>query len=128
MRETGTKRVSLAFELADIEAALRAVREIALALGTHGFTNLRSEKAAPRSIEASLVLIGDRLRLLRRAISGSADPALLHNTSNTAPPGSSPEPDIVLTAWKNAATPSASGQRARRAGGKNSPTTNRGSR
>jgi hypothetical protein len=93
-----TRDVSLAGELGLLQQTLAAVAELLepSALGE----DLSAE--AGRYVLAVVSLAEARVELLRRAVVGAADPALLRNRFNDVvePRSASDDPDVVLRAWR----------------------------
>lgn len=89
------RSVSLPYELHDIEYALAAVGR--LAATAQEAPDLHDARREVWALEAVATLARERVRLLRQALNGDADPALLHHPGNAGPSGA--DGDVELTAW-----------------------------
>lgn len=96
------KKISLSYELADIEAALGAVRVLAEALRNEDMATEQDHRDGPAWCAAITTLCIARLRLLGLAINGSLNPNMLWSHQTAALPGIEHDDELrdsVLTEW-----------------------------
>lgn len=96
------KKISLSYELADIEAALGAVRVLAEALRNEDMATEQDHRDGPAWCAAITTLCIGRLRLLGLALNGSLNPSILWSHQTAALPGKGHDDELggcVLTEW-----------------------------
>jgi hypothetical protein len=89
------KDVSLAGELIVLQHAVEAAALLLDADGTG-----EPDVPAVRGALGTLAILASRIELLRRAVVGAVDPAVLHAPHNAVigPPRSGDDPDVLLSA------------------------------
>lgn len=79
------RKMSLSRELYTLMNAIEAGRILSDQLGTQQYATPYDEHRAPHAAAAILVLVGERIRNLRRAIQDDIDPRILVGNHNVEP-------------------------------------------
>lgn len=80
------RALALTYETSDVEDALACAQMVAEAMATGHLATEEDGRRAPRAIAAVLRLVTGRIRLLRKAMLGDLDPAVLWHPGNDALP------------------------------------------
>ncbi|MFT3840790.1 MAG: hypothetical protein QM723_27615 [Myxococcaceae bacterium] len=92
------KTVSLAAELAELVEALEGVRLLAELQSTRSLPYEEAVESTPRMLAAAVLLVVERLRLVRKVLVGAAAVGLLEHRNNRAlPQREGDDPDLVLS-------------------------------
>lgn len=93
------RRISMEAELSALSLCMRSVEILALQADTFALGEEEAERDALGCIAVLMSLVGSRMELLRSAVMGELNPALVwaphNNLVAELPPGS----DLILTEW-----------------------------
>jgi hypothetical protein len=94
-----TTKVRLSYELSTVHHAVQGAQFLAVLLRDNGMPSPEYAQATPAALAGILILAGERLGLVCRALEGDVNPAVLHALHNAA----EDEPDrgegFVLHGW-----------------------------
>jgi hypothetical protein len=100
-----TTKVRLSYELSAVHHAVQGAQFLAVLLRDNGMPSPEYAQATPAALAGILILAGEHLGLVCRALEGDVDPAVLHALHNAA----EDEPDDgkgqVLQGWPEKTKP-----------------------